>query len=333
MDNSTLTIENLKLIYHGPMKAQPNPKPDPWLFALDALSSDKQPVLVMVVEHSGSVPGVTGTFVVVTENGQAGTVGGGVAEHKMVNRARSHRGGPELVEFVHTETGDGTLCNGRQLFAVLALGPPARDTIGEIVSTLDRHETGTLTLNPEGLAFTPGGAQTACFEQLEASWTFTHPIGLLDTLTIIGGGHVALALSRVMASLPFRISVLDNRTELQTMDDNPFAHHKEVVDYDDVARTVPEGERSWVVVMTFGHAHDRQVVENLLGHDVRYLGLMGSASKVKRLFADMEAQGADPAALAKVRAPIGLPIRSHTPEEIAVSVAGEIIGIRNGAIE
>ncbi len=85
--------------------------------------------------------------------------------------------------------------------------------------------------------------------------------------------------------------------------------------------------------MTYGHKHDRQVVENLLGHNVRYLGLLGSATKVKRLFADMEAQGAEPQALAKVRAPIGMPIRSHTPEEIAVSVAGEIIGIRNGAIE
>ncbi len=106
-----------------------------------------------------------------------------------------------------------------------------------------------------------------------------------------------------------------------------------MVDYDDIAAHVPEGERSWVVVMTYGHKHDRQVVENLLGHNVRYLGLMGSATKVKRLFADMEAKGADPEALARVRAPIGMAIRSHTPEEIAISVAGEIIGIRNGAIE
>jgi len=315
------------------MKAQPNPKPDPWLFALGGLDAEKRTTLVMVVEHSGSVPGVTGTFVVVTEDGQAGTIGGGAAEHTMVDRARKHRGGAELVDFVHTPGGDGTLCNGRQLFAVHSLRGTDRDTIEEVVATLDRHETGTLTLNPEGFFFAPGDAQAASFEQRDANWASTHPIGLLDTLTIIGGGHVALALSRVMATLPFRIIVLDNRTELQTMDDNPFAHHKEVVDYDKIARHVPEGDRSWVVVMTYGHKHDRQVVENLLGHDVRYLGLMGSASKVKRLFTDMKAQGADQEALARVRAPIGMPIRSHTPEEIAVSVAGEIIGIRNGAIE
>ena len=315
------------------MKAQPDTRIHPWRFALQAVETDKPAVLVMVVDHSGSVPGVTGTFVVVTADGQAGTIGGGAAEHTLVDRARRHQGGAELVDFVHTPGGDGTLCNGRQLFASIALSSAKVEAIGTIVSTLEDHGTGNLTLSPEGLGFAPGPPRAASFEQRETDWTFTHPIGLLDTLTIIGGGHVALALSRVMATLPFRITVLDNRAELQTMDDNPFVHRKKVVDYDHIGDHVPEGDRSWVVVMTYGHKHDRRVVENLLGHDVRYLGLLGSATKVKRLFADMEAEGADPEALARVRAPIGMPIRSHTPEEIAVSVAGEIIGIKNGAIE
>ncbi len=315
------------------MKAQPDPKPDPWQLALDALEVGDRAVLVMVVEHSGSVPGVTGTFVVVTDNGQAGTIGGGAAEHKMVDLARSHDGGIELVEFVHTETGDGTLCNGVQVFSIVPLSRRDGKKIREILATLEDHGTGTLVLSADGLEYRKGRAEATSFERGIDGWIFTHPIGLLDTLTVIGGGHVALALSRVMATLPFKITVLDNRTGLQPMEDNPFAHDKQVVDYDDIARHVPEGDRSWVVVMTFGHRHDRQVVEKLLHHDVRYLGLMGSASKVKKLFADMEASGADPAALAKVRAPVGVAIRSHTPEEIAISVAAEIIGIRNGAVD
>ena len=181
--------------------------------------------------------------------------------------------------------------------------------------------------------FEGGVSRTRVFEASDDRWSFTEPIGLLDTLTIVGGGHVALALSRLMSTLPFRIVVLDNRDELETMAENGFAHEKRVIDYDRVAEYVPVGDRSWVVVMTFGHQHDRKVVENLLNHDVRYLGLMGSASKVKRLFADMEAKGANPEALSRVRAPIGMAIGSHTPEEIAISVAGEIIGIRNGAVE
>jgi len=315
------------------MRTQPDPKPDPWLFALEALDAEKRAVLVMVVDHSGSVPGITGTFVVVTAGGQAGTIGGGAAEHALVDRARAHRAGAELAEFVHTESGDGTLCNGVQRFAVVPLSHRDRESVESVVKTLENHDTGTLTLTPAGLEFEPGAPRSTSFAGVDGDWTFTHPIGLLDTLTIVGGGHVALALSRVMATLPFRVVVLDNRAELGTMDGNPFAHRKETVSYDDIGRHIPEGDRSWVVVMTYGHQHDRLVVEKLLGHEVRYLGLMGSASKIKRLFADMEAAGAKPADLARVRAPIGITIRSHTPEEIAVSVAAEIIGIRNGAIE
>ncbi len=314
------------------MKAQPDPKADPWQFALDALNADERAVLVMVVDHSGSVPGVTGTFVVVTKDGQAGTIGGGAAEHRMVDVARLHDGGIELVEFVHTENGDGTLCNGVQSFSVLPLSRHDRKAIEEVVRTLQAHETGTLVLSPEGVSFTRGATGETQFVRDGDAWTFTQPLGLLDALTIIGGGHVALALSRVMATLPFRIIVLDNRTELKTMDDNPFAHQKRTVSYDEIGEHVPEGDRSWVVVMTYGHKHDRTVVENLLGHDVRYIGLMGSATKIKRLFADMAAAGCNPDALARVRAPVGMAIRSHTPEEIAISVAAEIIGIRNGSV-
>lgn len=315
------------------MKVLPDVRIHPWRFALEAIETEESTVLVMVVEHSGSVPGVTGTFVVVTADSQAGTIGGGAAEHAMVERARRHQSGPELVEFVHTESGDGTLCNGVQLFCVLPLTLRDKMNLMRIVATLQDHGTGTLRLGPIGMEFNEAEPDAQSFQRDGENWTFTHPIGLLDTLTIIGGGHVALALSRIMATLPFRIAVLDNRAELQTMEDNPFAHRKEVVNFDNIADHVPEGERSWVLVMTFGHSHDREIVERLLGHEFRYLGLMGSAAKIKRLFADMEAHGCDADALARVRAPIGVPIGSHTPEEIAVSVAAELVGIRNGVLE
>jgi xanthine dehydrogenase accessory factor len=315
------------------MHAQPTPSLDPWKFALDALVNDELATLVTVVEHSGSVPGVAGTFVVVTEDGQAGTVGGGAAEHAMVERARNHRGDPELVEFVHTESGDGTLCSGVQLFSLMSLTGNDNGPIKRVIATLRDHLTGALILSPDGLQFRTGKADGPAFSRDGESWTFVQPIGLLDTLTIIGGGHVSLALSRVMATLPFRIRVLDNRAGLETMDANPFAHRTAVVDYDRIGEHVPEGDRSWVVVMTFGHGYDREVVERLLDHDVRYLGLMGSAAKIRKLFADMKAAGCDPDAIARVRAPIGVAISSHTPEEIAVSVAAEIIGVRNGAMD
>ncbi|MFO7531927.1 MAG: XdhC family protein [Candidatus Limnocylindrales bacterium] len=311
------------------MKAQPTQSVEPWRFALEAIEAGEPATLVTVVEHSGSVPGVTGTFVVVTPSGQSGTVGGGVAEHAIVERARAG-GGAELVEFVHTEEDGGTLCSGVQLFSLLPLARSQRKEIEEVVTTLQGNGTGTLLVSPEGLAFRTGSPEPMSFERGGDDWRFTQPIGLVDTLTIVGGGHVALALSRVMSTLPFRIVVLDSRPGLPTMTDNAWAHELRVVDFERIADEVPEGERSWVVVMTFGHQHDREVVERLLGRRFRYLGLMGSAAKVRKMFADMTRDGADAAELARVRAPIGVPIGSHTPEEIAISVAAELVALRNG---
>jgi xanthine dehydrogenase accessory factor len=123
--------------------------------------------------------------------------------------------------------------------------------------------------------------------------------------------------------------VLDNRRDLPTMAANRWAHDQQVVDYQRIADHVAVSDRSWVVIMTFGHHHDRLVLEGLLGKKLAYLGLMGSEAKVRQMFAAMVEEGTPAAALEAVRAPVGVPIGSHTPEEIAISIAAEIVAIRN----
>ena len=303
---------------------------DPWEFALEELAAGRRPVLVFVVDHSGSVPGVTGTKVVISETAFAGTIGGGAAEKGLIERGRRHEGGAELVHFRHTPGEGGTLCSGLQVFAVISL---TRNDMGEIASmmeSLGRQQAGTLSLTPAGLRFSPGEAGLHRFVDDGAEWSYEGPVGLLHTLSIVGGGHVSLALSRVMATLPFRIVVLDDREDLPTMEANRFAHVRRVVDFDRIADHVDDGDHSWVTIMTFGHEHDRRVLEGLLGRPYAYLGLMGSKAKIARMVADMRRDGFPEADLAAVRAPIGLAIGSHTPEEIAVSIAAEIVALRNG---
>ena len=133
-----------------------------------------------------------------------------------------------------------------------------------------------------------------------------------------------------MVTLPFRIVLLDNRPDLPTMEANSYAHERRIIDYDDVAAQVPDGDNSWVVIMTYGHHHDRRVLEGLLGREYAYLGVLGSRAKIHQMFTDMKSEGAPAHELDRVHAPVGLPIRSHTPEEIAVSIAGEIVAVRNG---
>jgi len=302
---------------------------DPWRYALESLREGKRAVLVFVVDHSGSVPGVTGTRVVVSENGFAGTIGGGAAEMQLIERAAAHQGDAEIYRFLHTPSGGGTLCSGIQDFAIISLSRNEEEAVHSIVDALEHHRTGTLRLMPDGLDFEQGETLPHSFSQGEGSWSYGGPIGLEDTLYIVGGGHVGLALSRVMATLPFRIVVLDNRKDLPTMAANRWAHEQKVIPFDDIGAHVGEGDRSWVVIMTFGHSHDRQVLEGLLGRNYAYLGLMGSKAKVRQMYTAMVADGAPEADLEEVRAPVGMSIGSHTPEEIAVSIAAEIIAIRN----
>jgi xanthine dehydrogenase accessory factor len=302
---------------------------DPWSFALDCLRDNRPAVLVFVVSHSGSVPGVTGTRVVVSDRNFAGTIGGGTAEKELIERAQHFTGSSEMYRFRHTPSHGGTLCSGVQDFAIISLAQNDEKVVHSIVETLENHRTGTLHLSPNGIGFEPGVTQPHAFTDGDGSWRYSGPLGLEDTLYIIGGGHVGLALSRVAATLPFRIVVLDNREDLPTMAANSWAHERQVIDYDRIRDHVVEGDRSWVVIMTFGHTHDRHVLEGLLGGKFAYLGLMGSETKVRQLFAAMLEDGVPAGALEGVKAPIGVPIGSHTPEEIAISVAAEMIAIRN----
>ena len=302
---------------------------NPWRHALAALHENRKAVLVFVVDHSGSVPGITGTHVVVADDEFSGTIGGGEAERQLLERAAAHAGKAEIYRFVHSPTAGGTLCSGTQDFAIISLSRNDEKAVRSIVDTVDSHRTGTLRLTAEGPAFEPGATHPHVFKSSSGSWEYAGPIGLQDTLHIIGGGHVGLALSRVMATLPFRIVVLDNREDLPTMSANLWAHERHVVDYGEIDDHVADGPNSWAVIMTFGHAHDREVLEGLLDKDLAYLGLMGSKAKVRQMFSSMVEHGTPELLLKRVTAPIGIAIGSHTPEEIAISVAAEIIGVRN----
>lgn len=315
--------------YNPPMDLPKHTQTDPWRYALESLRDGRRAVLVFVVDHSGSVPGVTGTRIVVSETGFAGTIGGGAAEMQLIERAVAHQGDAEIYRFFHTPSGGGTLCSGIQDFAIIPLSANDLDSLQEIVGTIDNHRTGMLHLSSSGVEFQGGETFPHSWIDREEAWTYTGPIGLENTLYIVGGGHVALALSKIMATLPFRIVVVDNREDLPTMAANRWAHQQQIISYEDIGSVVEEGDRSWVVIMTFGHAHDRQVLERLLGRDFAYLGLMGSKSKVRQMYAAMVADGISERALADVMAPVGISIGSHTPEEIAISIAAEIISLRN----
>jgi len=132
-----------------------------------------------------------------------------------------------------------------------------------------------------------------------------------------------------MARLGFYVTQLDNRNELNTMTGNFFAHRKEVIEYEEIVEHIPEGLNTYVVLVSFGYRTDKIILKKLLGKRYRYLGMLGSEAKVNTLLKELSGEGFSEEILKQVHAPIGIPIHSQTPFEIAVSIAAEIIAVKN----
>ncbi|MBP6005280.1 MAG: XdhC family protein, partial [Pyrinomonadaceae bacterium] len=164
----------------------------------------------------------------------------------------------------------------------------------------------------------------------ETEFIYSEKLGTANELFIIGGGHCALALSEMMSKLDFRISVFDDRPELNTIRKNQFVDEITIIEgYEKIGDHIPNGDDIYVVVMTLGYKFDEIVIRSLFDHDIGYFGVLGSRAKMKTLMTALENEGFDRERLARIRTPIGIPINSHSPEEIAVSIAAEIISVKN----
>jgi xanthine dehydrogenase accessory factor len=102
--------------------------------------------------------------------------------------------------------------------------------------------------------------------------------------------------------------------------------------FEGVLSTLPIDEDSYVVIVTRGHSHDRSVLAQALGTRARYLGMIGSKNKVAETLRILGEQGFPAANLERVHAPIGLSIGAETPEEIAISIAAQLIQVRAGGL-
>ncbi|HEX9106178.1 MAG TPA: XdhC family protein [Longimicrobiales bacterium] len=157
-----------------------------------------------------------------------------------------------------------------------------------------------------------------------------------DELLIVGAGHIAVPLARVGAMLGFRVTVLDDREEFASEARFPEAVRvlrTELEPPADPFRAVRLTRRSYVVLVTRAHRYDFDCLSALLRPDrpvPRYLGMIGSRRRVRGAFEALLREGMPRERLARVHAPIGLDIGAETPEEIAISIAAEIVRVRRG---
>lgn len=329
-----------------------------WTLAAACLRAGTPVALLMVLRSEGSSPGRQGFKMAVTADTVAGSIGGGIMEHKWVELARQRLQDSDITPLLRPQVHrreapadrSGMMCSGEQEVLFWPLLPADLPAVAAIESSLATLSGGFLELGPaaslrflpalatgapaETVAATASGsspvpAQPAFYDyQPGPAWRYRERLGFRDQLTIVGGGHVSLALSNVAAALDFELTVLDDRADLPTFEHNRAAHHRHVIDYKNVALAVPANPHRYVVVMTVGYRTDAVVLRQLLVCSYRYLGVMGSVAKVAELRRGLREDGFSEEAIAQLRGPIGLPIQSQTPEEIAISIAAELIQVR-----
>lgn len=161
---------------------------------------------------------------------------------------------------------------------------------------------------------------------------FIEPLEPAPDVYVFGAGHVGCSLVRMAHEAGFRVHVVDDRETFAAAERFP-----------DGVETAVEEPPVWIeshripptafaVIVTRGHRHDLSTLRALMGKRLRYVGLIGSKAKVRRVYDALLEEGVAAEALSGVHAPIGLDLGGVTPQEIAVSILAELIAVRHGRL-
>jgi xanthine dehydrogenase accessory factor len=245
-----------------------------------------------------------------------GTIGGGCVEAEVRRRAHALmlRGESGVLSFkLDHDYGwdDGLICGGTIEMAVAPL--PATERITKVLDDVRDRRATELTFF---VATNAGELQQ-----------FVLRLPQRDRLYIAGAGHVGQALARFALPLEFETTIFDDREDLLQRFAPPGCMTV-VGEIAEKLREAPVDERTYIVIVTRGHKHDEQALHAVVRRQAKYLGMIGSRRKIKLIFDDLKNLGVAPASLTDVHAPIGLDIGSVSVEEIALSIAAELVQVR-----
>jgi len=323
-----------------------------WEFAAARLERGESVMLIAVAESSGSSPGRPGYKMFVAPYELCGSIGGGVMEVELVEAAKSKIDNGEwkiikgnqnslVVSQVHRKdspNSSGMICSGEQTVIFFELNSEDLETVRQIITAHKNCESNILSISDSRFRISEektskSGNQSGGFrfeQKSENEFLYEEKLGYKNTLFIVGGGHCALALSELMSRMDFHISLFDDRPDLNTLEKNKFADEQQIIEsYDQIDEYISYGENVYVVVMTLGYKFDEIVVRKLFDKNFKYFGVLGSKAKMAVLLRNLVEDGFDRDRIKRIHTPIGIEINSRTPEEIAVSIAAEIISVKN----
>ncbi len=286
-------------------------------------------VLVTIVDDQGSAPRGTGSQMLVTDQGRLlGTIGGGAVEKRSEELAMEllDRGENLLRSFeLHKGAQDdiGMVCGGNVTVWFQYIPGDSgqwKELAGQVMERVTKRVPGFLRVSTDGSV----PAVTAQAE--EGAVCLPLPIG--ERVFLFGAGHCGQALAPLLATLGFRVTVFDDRPEFANRQLFPQAEEIVVGDYNKIGDFISVSSQDYAVVMTSGHSFDLEVQDQLLRQDMAYVGVIGSKKKKAAVNQRLRERGISQESIDTVHSPIGISINAVTPEEIAVSIAGEMIQVR-----
>ncbi len=272
-------------------------------------SIEEYAVLFVVIAHEGSSPGKTGFKMAIVSGKQIGTIGGGIMEKSLINEYSNIDERIKIKELIHRsgdENASGLICSGSQRVFIQKIH---KDTVNKIIASTGDY----LCYYSNGIVI----------NKKKDDEVYCEKIGVGNRLHIFGAGHVGMAIYRTMRNLNFKIFLYDHR--------NIGVDELIIGSFDKTINKSRIQEGDYCVITTYGFNTDYHVLRNLfqLDLDFKYIGLMGSKAKINKIKKLCDENSILKEFTARINAPIGLPISDGSAEEIAISVAAQIIQTKN----
>lgn len=157
---------------------------------------------------------------------------------------------------------------------------------------------------------------------------FIEPILPLPRLYVVGAGHVAQPVSQVAKIAGFEVVVMDDRVKYASAERFPEADIVKAGPIPRLAEEFSYGDSAFVVIVTRGHTEDEEALRTFIEKDAAYIGLIGSVTKIDKIFKRLEKDGVSREKLDRVHSPIGLDLGGSSPGEIALSIVSELVAVR-----
>lgn len=275
-------------------------------------------IRIVIADHQGSSPRETGTSMLVTNDNQHGTIGGGALEHQAIQSAREMLVDKVAQRFAKTPLGPslGQCCGGT--VSLLWERFEAVEITGDIYTRPINDSDIEMPLSVRAKTRDMRSGKIANLPTLLDGW-FVEPISQpRQAIWIYGAGHVGRALVTVLADLPFDITWIDSdRERFPTQTSATILVAKNPAD---AVKHAPDNARH--IVLTYSHAFDLEICQQVLTRPFASLGLIGSSTKNARFRKRLRESGVDPT---RLECPIGDPSLGKEPMAIAIGVASTLL--------